>query len=167
MNRKLLILGAGGHGHVCKEVAEAMQCFDEIEFLDDNSSDAIGRLNEYEVWYKQGFHMAFIGIGNNEQRFLWYERLSQTGFEMINLIHPSAVVSTSAVVGKGTIVEAMAVVNTEARIGRCCIVSVHSVIDHNCEVKDACHVDAGAIVTHSCIVGEFTKVLAGSVINIC
>jgi len=48
MKKNLLILGARGHGHVVKETAEAMACFDKIEFLDDHSEKAIGRPNEIE-----------------------------------------------------------------------------------------------------------------------
>ena len=39
---KLLILGAGGHGRVCKEIAEQMindvgeKLYDEVDFLDDS-----------------------------------------------------------------------------------------------------------------------------------
>lgn len=46
MEKNLLILGASGHGRVVKETAEAMNVFDEIGFLDDNSEMAIGKLND-------------------------------------------------------------------------------------------------------------------------
>lgn len=42
---KLVILGAGQYGFVVKEVAETMCCFIEIDFLDDYSEIAIGKLN--------------------------------------------------------------------------------------------------------------------------
>lgn len=35
MNKDLLILGAGQYGMVAKEIAEAMNCFQKIDFLDD------------------------------------------------------------------------------------------------------------------------------------
>ncbi|NLZ35533.1 MAG: hypothetical protein GX889_11670 [Clostridiales bacterium] len=34
--KKLLILGAGGHGKVVAEIASLMKQWDEIAFLDDN-----------------------------------------------------------------------------------------------------------------------------------
>ena len=33
--RKLLIIGAGGHGRCCLDIARDMDIFDEISFLDD------------------------------------------------------------------------------------------------------------------------------------
>ena len=36
MNRNLLIIGAGIYGIVAKEIAESMNCFEKIDFVDDN-----------------------------------------------------------------------------------------------------------------------------------
>ena len=33
---KLLIVGAGGHGKVCYDIAKSMGCWSDIHFLDDN-----------------------------------------------------------------------------------------------------------------------------------
>ena len=50
--KNLLILGAGGHGHVVAETARAMwdpegnPVYDRIDFLDDLKPEAIGKLNE-------------------------------------------------------------------------------------------------------------------------
>ena len=44
MDKKILIIGAGGHGRVVKEVAEACG-YKKVDFLDDNSSDAIGKMD--------------------------------------------------------------------------------------------------------------------------
>ena len=37
MNQNLLIVGAGIYGVVAKEVAESMNCFEEIDFVDDHA----------------------------------------------------------------------------------------------------------------------------------
>jgi len=41
MGKNLLILGAGGHGRVVKETAEAMGLFNSIDFLDDNPESKV------------------------------------------------------------------------------------------------------------------------------
>lgn len=43
MDKKLLIIGAGGHGKVVAEVASACG-YDNVKFLDDNSPEAIGKI---------------------------------------------------------------------------------------------------------------------------
>lgn len=44
----LLIIGAGQHGAVVREIADSMSCFDRIDFLDDNSSEAVGKVSDAE-----------------------------------------------------------------------------------------------------------------------
>ena len=43
----LLIIGMGGHGYVVKEVAENMNVFDRIDFIDDHNEKAIGTLKRF------------------------------------------------------------------------------------------------------------------------
>ena len=46
----LLIIGAGGHGHVCAEVAQACG-YDKIDFLDDNPGEGVvGSIEGLELW---------------------------------------------------------------------------------------------------------------------
>lgn len=138
----LLILGAGGHGRVVKETAEAMGTFDTISFLDDRNSDAIGRLDEYQNLREQ-FNAAFVAIGDNRLRSLWQEKLRLAGFQIPTLIHPRAYVSPSATIGAGTIVEPLACINTGAVIDEGCIISVSAIIDHDCKIDAFSHIDCG------------------------
>lgn len=64
--KRLLIVGAGGHGKVVAEVAESIG-YEEIAFLDDNSPDAIGKISEIGR-FKEQYSDAFVGIGNNKLR---------------------------------------------------------------------------------------------------
>lgn len=45
--KRLLIIGAGGHGKVVAEVAKDVG-YEEIAFLDDISLEAIGKISEIE-----------------------------------------------------------------------------------------------------------------------
>lgn len=80
---KLLILGAGGHGRVVKETAGLMKdkannpLFDEISFLDDNSPEAIGRLDEYESFCGE-YRFAFAAFGSNTFRLEWMDKLEKS-----------------------------------------------------------------------------------------
>lgn len=47
MGMKLLIIGAGGYGHLVKEIA-VLNGYEIVDFLDDNSPLAIGKVNELE-----------------------------------------------------------------------------------------------------------------------
>lgn len=166
MNKNLLILGAGGHGRVVKETAEAMGVFGKIDFLDDNpnSETAIGLCGDHET-FAGDYSYAFPAFGNNELRMKWIERLEENCFTVPVLIHPTAYISPSASVYPGTVVEAKAIVNTNSVIERGCIVSVGAVVDHDTFVGYGCHIDCGAIVKANRVVNALTKIESGQVVT--
>ena len=162
MSKSLLIIGAGGHGRVVKEVAEALG-YDKIAFLDDNSADAIGKIADSKS-FVQEYQAAFVGIGNNKFRNELLQRLEQEGYETPALLHPTAYISKTAVIGKGTVVEPKAIVNANSRVGVGCIISVGAIVDHDVTIEDYCHINSGAIcMAGSQIKKKFTKVDAGEV----
>ncbi len=71
--RNLIIIGAGGHGKVCLDIALKMNQWQEIYFLDDNSSsdtclghEIIGTSQDIEK-YKDNSDF-FVAIGDNKIR---------------------------------------------------------------------------------------------------
>ena len=54
MGKRLLILGAGGHGRVVREVALSLldiggkPAYETVDFLDDNSEKAVGKMSSLE-----------------------------------------------------------------------------------------------------------------------
>ena len=163
MTKSLLIIGAGGHGKVVKEIAEALG-YTNIAFLDDNSAEAIGKISDSKAFVNQ-FQEVIVGIGNNRLRGELLARLDQEGFTIPVLIHPTAYVSKSAVIGKGTVVEPMAIVNANSQIGIGCIISVGSIVDHDAILEDCVHVNAGAICKAGSFVAKETKLEAGQVVK--
>lgn len=163
MTKSLLILGAGGHGKVVKEMAEAIG-YTKIAFLDDNSTEAVGKIADSKD-FVDAYHEAFVGIGNNKFRGELLARLEQEGFNIPVLVHPTAYVSKSAVIGKGTVVEPMAIVNANSKIGVGCIVSVGSIVDHDAVLEYCVHVNAGAICKAGSFVAKGTRIDSGQVVQ--
>lgn len=163
MNKNLLIIGAGGHGKVVKEIAEALG-YTNIAFLDDNSPEAIGRIADSKAYVNQ-YQEAFLGIGNNKFRRELLARLEQEGFKIPVLIHPTAYVSKSAVIGKGTVVEPKAIVNANSKVDIGCIISVGSIVDHDVVLEDCVHVNAGAICKAGSLVCSCGRIDAGEIVN--
>lgn len=163
MSKNLLIIGAGGHGRVVKEVAEALG-YDKIAFLDDNSVEAIGKIADSKS-FVQEYQAAFVGIGNNKFRNELLQRLEQEGFKIPVLLHPTAYISKTAVIGKGTVLEPKAIVNANSRVGVGCIISVGAIVDHDVVLEACVHVNAGAICKAGSFVVKETKVDAGQVVK--
>lgn len=163
--RKLLIIGASGHGRVCADIAEKMKQWDEIVFADDNPPDSfpypvIGSSDM--VWDED----CFIGIGNSRIR----ERLS-VDRKLVTLIHPNAVVGERVEMGRGSVVMAGAVINPDAKIGEGVIINTCASVDHDCTVGDYVHVSVGAHLCGTVHVGAHTWIGAGATVknnvNIC
>lgn len=160
--RKLLIIGAGGHGKVVSEIAADIG-YGEIAFLDDNSPEAIGKITELNKFRNQ-YSEAFVGLGNNKRRSELLCELQDCGYVIPVLIHPSAYISRTAMIGSGTVVEPKAIVNANTVIGNGCIISVGAIVDHDVEIKECCHINAGAIVKAGGKIDSFRKLEAGEVV---
>lgn len=162
--KRLLIIGAGGHGQVVKEIAETCG-YEAIDFLDDNSPNAVGKINEASN-LAPNYDGVIVGIGNNTIRRDITTQLEKIeGINLVTLIHPTAFISKSAIIGKGTVVEPNATINANSKIGEGCIISVGTVIDHDCSIGYFSHINSGAICMAGSKVESFAKVNAGEVIK--
>lgn len=157
MNKNLLIVGAGQYGMVAMEVAQAMSCFDKIDFVDDKSPLAIGKVSDLTL-LAQSYSHAIIAIGNPQIRASIAQQLTLVGLEPATLIHPRAYVSPSATLAKGCIVEPMAVVNAAAQIGEFSFICAGAIVNHNAQVGEFCHIDCGALVKARQVIPPNTKV---------
>lgn len=152
---RLLILGAGQYGFVAKEVAEAMGCFSQIDFLDDNSSEiAIGKLNDID---NIEYDAAFVAIGNPSVRAQWLQRIGEKG-KLATLIHPKAVINSLSEIGEGSVVEAGAVISADVKIGKGTIVMANAVIGHNATVGECCQLKYNCTIPENCVMPDMTKV---------
>ena len=109
--KSLLILGAGGFGQMVKETAIQVG-YEEIVFLDDAAfgKDVVGKCCDYMAKYGE-YKMAVAAFGNNHTRLFWTDKLLEAGYDVPSIVHPSAIVSPSAVLGSGCFIMQRAVVN--------------------------------------------------------
>ena len=160
--KNLLILGAGQYGQIVYETAEAMGCFDRIDFLDDQNPIAIGVLEDYKFCATK-YDCAFVAMGNPKLRLQWMERLGKAGYELVTLVHPMGYVSKTAVLDKGCIVEPMVVVQAGAVVKAGGLLCAGCVVNHNSVVQRGCQIDCNAVVPARAVVPEMTKVPCGQV----
>ena len=159
----LLIIGAGGHGRVVKEVAEATQQYENISFVDDRDETAIAKTDDLEKLFREENH-AFVGIGNNELRSQLLRRLKEIGYSIPTLIHPKAYVSPSAQIGRGSVVTPGVIVNSNAVIGEGCILSAGAIVEHDASIGAYAHINTGAICKAGSKVDACTKIDAGQIV---
>lgn len=154
---KLLILGAGEYGQLVKEIARNK--YPVIDFLDDNSEAAIGKIDDV-VKYRLDYD-AIVAIGNPEKRKELFEKLESLGFDIPTIVSDKAYVSPTAEIEPGSVIEPMAVVNTGAKIKRGTFINAGAVVNHNAIVNEFCQIDCNAVV------GANAEVPAGMHLNCC
>lgn len=170
--RRLLVVGAGGHGRSIAEAAELSGQFDVVGFLDDalpSGATVVGTSVLGPVERMVDLHetcaLAIVAIGNNTARERLIQQLLQARYELASVIHPRACVSPSALVGAGAAVMAGAVVGTEARMGMGVIVNCGAVVDHHAVVEDFGHLGVNACMAGGTVLGRGAWMQAGSVLG--
>ena len=171
----LLIAGAGGHGCVVAETAQAMGKWERIAFLDDRhealaggmlSLPVLGRLDQAES-FRDRYADIVVAIGDSQPRSQWMQRFSAQGFDLPVLVHPTAWVSPSAGLAGGSVVFAQAAVGTRARVGGGCIINTGATVDHDCVLGECVHVCPGAHVGGDVQIGNQSWIGIGTSIVHC
>lgn len=160
--KRLIIIGASGHGKVIADIA-IKNGYEDIVFLDDNIN--VKECAGFPVigTSSQAFDMVedkIIAIGNPKVR-----ESMQSKLETVSLIHPDAVISRRVEIGKGTVIMAGAVINSDVKIGNGCIINTGSSVDHDCVIEDYAHISVGAHVAGTCIIGQRTWIGAGATVS--
>lgn len=162
--KRLLIIGASGHGKVVADIAR-LNGYQEIAFLDDNLE--VRRCGKYPVIgissdVKDIDGDVVVAIGNAKIR----RRIQQSvnSARLATLIHPNAVMSDMQI-GRGTVVMAGAVINPGVVIGEGCIINTSSSVDHDCRIGKYTHIAAGAHVAGSVEIGDETWIGAGATVS--
>lgn len=165
----LLIAGAGGHGKVVAEAAEAMGLWERIAFVDDRHAEipevlglpVLGSLDDAPRLLAE-YGDAVVAIGQASLRLQVMERLAAQGFGLPAIIHAAACVSPSARLGAGTVVFAMAAINAGAVIGRGGIINTGATVDHDCDLGEGAHVCPGAHLAGDVTLGDHVWVGIGA-----
>ena len=163
MSKSIYIYGASGHGLVVADIARACG-YDDVVFVDDDKSK--GFLTFDDIKENRDYHIAF-GIGNNQIREKLYKKVRENGFAIPTLIHPSSIISSSAIIEEGTVVMPNVVVNAKAYIGKCVILNSSCVVEHESIIGDFVHISPKVSIAGDVKIGDFTHIGIGSSIIQC
>ena len=139
--------------------------YDDIAFLDDakKEKDVIGKCCDYGEFLKS-YDSAVAAFGDNNMRLLWTEKLMEAGYQVPALVHPSAIVSQDAAVGRGCFILQRAVVNRGTVMEHAVLVNSGAVVDHDSYLGSGVHIGLGSVVKSNCTIASGVKVEAGEVI---
>ncbi|AXX86649.1 sugar O-acyltransferase [Malaciobacter marinus] len=155
--KELYIYGASGHGLVVADIARD-NGYENIIFIDDGKN----KYPTFEDIKKTNNIPIAFGIGSNAIRAKLFEKVHNSGFKIISLIHPSSIISSSATIGKGTVIMPNVVVNAKATIGEGAILNTSCVIEHECVIDDFVHISPNVALAGDVKVGKYTHIGIGS-----
>lgn len=176
MSKNILLVGGGGH---CKSVLDTLLELDEfskigiIDVKENMGKDilgvsVIGCDDDLPQFFTDGYQYAFVtvgSIGNPILRIKLFNILSEIGFEIPNIIDPSAIVSRHTRIETGIFVGKKAVINAGSIIHKGAIINTGSIIEHDCIVGDFAHISPGSVLSGEVQVGKNTHIGANCVIK--
>lgn len=161
----IILLGLGGHAHSVVDSIEQTGDYHIIGFLD--TKDKLGvKFKDYyvldtddalEKFYVHGIKNAFVTIGfmgYGTVRNRLYYQLKETGYQLPNIIDPSAVVSTNVKFEEGIFVGKKTVINANVYIKKMCIINTGSIIEHDCVVEEYSHIAVGSVLCGGVSIGK-------------
>jgi len=174
---RVLAIGGGGHAKSVIDAALEMGGLEVIGVLDSNKS--VGEI----VLETQSRKISVVGadwnfvslsnvdgvlicLGNNYVRKRLVEAIKQDQPQLSfpSVVHPRAVVASSALVGEGTVILAGCVVNSCAKVGSFCILNTLSCVEHDCAVRDYAFLGPRATLSGGVEVGETSFIGCGATV---
>lgn len=167
----IVLLGGGGHALSVADSIIKGKKYEIVGYTDVTDAHIsfryLGTDEVLEGLYEKGILYAAIAVGylgKSSIRDRLYDMAKQIGFQLPQVIDPSAVVSDSADVGEGVFIGKNAVVNAGAKIGKMCIINTGAIIEHNSRIGEYSHIAVGAALCGGVCVGDHVFVGANATI---
>jgi sugar O-acyltransferase (sialic acid O-acetyltransferase NeuD family) len=167
--QRLVIYGGGGHAKMCIDILKRQMGW-RIEGIVDSTLEpgsmvlgvpVLGGEELLQTLPAQGVRHAVLGVGAATQhpiRTTLFRKLKAHGFELPNIIHPTAVIEPSAQLGEGNQVMAQAYIGSDARIGSNCIINALSVVSHDSQLADNVHLAPASVLAGGVHIGSDTLI---------
>jgi len=172
-DRKLIMLGAGGHARVLLAILRAQGAAIEgcvaleppdgrwpsdIPYL--GRSDALSQFDPSAVALTNGIGSAGAIAARRDE----FELACRAGFAFRGVRHEQTIIDPSAEVDDTALIMAGAIVQPGARVGANALINTGAIVDHDCVIGAHCHVATGARLAGGVILGESVHVGAGATI---
>lgn len=170
-------VGAGGHARVVVDAIQARGSDEIVGLLDQTEAlwgsvvlgiPVLGDDSMLPALFQRGITQAFVGVGSvgdvSARRGV-FSLLRRTGFRVINVVHPAAVVSPHARSGEGLTACACAIINAGAILGENVLVNSAAVVEHDCHIGDHVHIATGARLSGGVTVGDGSHIGAGATVR--
>ena len=168
--KEVFVFGIGNYADPIIELC--LDCRYTIKGLYHFNSDRTGEmvngyqiLGDYNDFYRDHKRAnVVVAVGDNKIRFEKLKELKCRGHNLISLVHPTAYVSKSAVLGEAVYLHINSVVWSKSEIGDCTIISPNALIGHHCKIGKACLISGSSTIGCYVTIKDNTLVGIGSTI---
>lgn len=165
MNKKILLIGGGGH---CKSVLDSLlelNKYLEVGIIEKKENigssvlgvPVVGCDDDLPTLFDNGYKYAFVtvgSIGNPSLRIKLYNILSEIGYVIPSIIDSSAKVSKYSKIEQGVFIGKQSLVNAGSLIQKGAIINSGTIIEHDCQVGAFTHIAPGAVLGGEVTVGD-------------
>jgi sugar O-acyltransferase (sialic acid O-acetyltransferase NeuD family) len=169
----ILVIGTGGHARFVVSILQDLKLPIRGLITSEHTYDSrenilglsiIGVENDLNDFYAHGSRNLSLAVGNNNSRKILYEKWHKFGYSFSVIIHPSAVIATSASIESGCIIGPNVVIGANVTVGKNCIINSSAVIEHETLIGSHCHVAPGAVVCGRVVIGDEVMLGANSTV---
>lgn len=161
----LVIIGGGGHGLVVGEAA-ALAGIALAGVMDDRADPPAACRGDHSMPWLGPIRAAerpwILGIGDVVARRVVLGRFGAILERSASVVHPQAMVSPSASLGRGVYVGPGAIIHSRARVGDHAIINSGAIVEHDCDIGVNSHVAPGTVLGGAARVGADSLVGLGS-----
>lgn len=169
IDKRLLVIGAGGHAKVVIDVARAAG-WSPVAALDPVGAGhycadvpVIGNDDMAQHLHDEGMRFAVVALGGNRLRARIGDRLQAIGYHCPAMVHPGAIISPYAKIGDGTVIMPGAIVNSHAHIGAFAIINTGAIVEHDCRIGNGAHVAPRSVMGGNVELGDLVLFGIGAV----
>lgn len=174
---KIVIIGASGFGKEVLDLLRNKPDNDIVGFIDKDEKLSGSKINGVPVLgndamlarlNSEGVSSAVVAIGDFRIRRRLFDLSSEYGYELINVIHPSAYISQSVELGRGIIIYGGVVINTNVHIGDNVLLNSGATIGHDTKIEDDVNINPGVDIAGKVLIkrGAYIGIGASVIENI-
>ena len=167
---KIIIWGAGELGksvyHILKQTGSHIEGFiDDYKTGEFLGLPILGTRDYLSEVLPEQYVLA-IAIGYNHfcARQEAFELCKRKEFELVNAIHPTAVIDKSVQIGEGTVCFAGVIIDHHVQVGNNVLVNTGSVISHDTTIGDYSFIGPGVRIAGDVVIGKRVFIGIGSTI---
>ena len=172
MNRKIFLIGGGGHAKVLSEILNAQSIsiytiispdidksfhlFKDIQHVE--SDEELLKFDTAEVCLVN----AVGSLPGDKLRTNIFQKFSIAGYSFLSVISERSSLSSSVFFGEGVQIMPGVIVNANVRVGNNSIINSGSILEHDCQIGENVHVAPGVTLCGGVMCGDNVHIGTGA-----